>query len=245
MGFAETSLRRGLATIVPKAEQHNDDYIISYRQLRMIVGIIGCALPVVLVLGNAALFRDALAPSISDYYHTSMRNWFVGSMCAIGVFLLSYRGPERQDDWLGDAACIFALAVALFPPHKEGEAISSANVVHYVSAGALFLVLAIFCLALFTKTDKEITPAKASEIRFYRLCGWTIIVCIVMAPICSFLLKDDFTIFALPPVLVLESIAVLAFGASWFRKGKQGQPQLSRGMDCGSIRSRLREGFPQ
>jgi len=226
---ATMAIRRGLAKVIPSAEERNEDYVISYRQLRMIVGIIGCALPVVLVLGNVLLFSDGLAPSISDYYHTGMRNWFVGSMCAIGVFLLSYRGPERQDDRLGDWACALAVAVALFPPHQEGEAISPANIVHYVSAGTLFLVLAIFCLALFTKTDKEITPAKAREIRFYKLCGWTIIVCVVLAPICSFLLRDDFTILGLPPVLVLESIAVLAYGASWFRKGKEGQPQLSRG----------------
>src|SRR5262252_370496 len=89
--------------------------VISYLALRQAVGIIGTSLPFVLVLGKFILEGPGIQPSISDYYYTVMRNVLVGSLCAIGVFLMSYRGYERKDDIAGDLACVFAIGVAIFP----------------------------------------------------------------------------------------------------------------------------------
>ncbi len=69
-----------------------DSLVLSYLTLRKAVGIIGCALPFVLVIGTAVLQGSGIQASISGYYYTDMRNVFVGSLCAIGIFLMSCRG---------------------------------------------------------------------------------------------------------------------------------------------------------
>jgi len=53
------------------------------------LGVIGVLLPIVLVGGNRVLFGQSdLLPSLSGYYHSDMRNWFVCSLWAIGSGLL-------------------------------------------------------------------------------------------------------------------------------------------------------------
>ena len=89
--------------------------VLSYLDLRKAVGIIGFALPFVLAFGKILLQGSGIQSSISGYYYTDMRNVFVGSLCAIGVFLMSTRGYDRKDEIAGILACVFAVGVALFP----------------------------------------------------------------------------------------------------------------------------------
>ncbi len=98
----------------------NESLVLSYLGLRKAIGIIGILLPFVLVFGKILLERGlGIESSISAYYYTVMGDVFVGSLCAVGVFLLSYRGYERKDNIAGDIACIFAIGVALFPTKPE------------------------------------------------------------------------------------------------------------------------------
>src|SRR5215468_1540580 len=102
------------------ADPPTSPLIISYLGLRKAVGFIGLGLPFVLIFGNQ-LFPDSpwFQYSISDYYYTHMRNVFVGSLCAIGVFLITYRGYDICDRIAGALASVFAIGVALFPTTPE------------------------------------------------------------------------------------------------------------------------------
>ena len=84
--------------------------------------------------------------------------------------------------------------------------------VHLICAGVLFVALAIFSLLQFTKTDPgtTMTPRKRIRNRVYRFCGWTIVACIVL--ICVSNVVHWHLLFW------FESVAVLAFGASWLVK---------------------------
>ena len=66
--------------------------LIDYLTLRKLVGYIGLCLPFALIIGKAVLAPGPLPPSISDYYFSVMRDVLVGALCAIGVFLITYRG---------------------------------------------------------------------------------------------------------------------------------------------------------
>jgi hypothetical protein len=44
-----------------------------------------------------------------------LRGVLAGSLWAIGIFLMSYRGYQKRDEMAGRLACVFALGVALFP----------------------------------------------------------------------------------------------------------------------------------
>ena len=82
---------------MPAAEQPQSPLALSYIALRRAIGIIGVSLPFVLLAGWFLPNGPVIQPSISDYYYTIMGSYFVGSMCAIGVFQLSYRGPDPAD----------------------------------------------------------------------------------------------------------------------------------------------------
>ena len=150
-----------VAVISCAKSQDGNRVLVSYRTLRQLVGVLGVMLPLVLAIGCIACgaccndFKD----SISDYYHSNMRNVFVGVLFTTGFFLFTYKGYEKRDDVAGDLACIFALGVALFPVNSPTEAIRN---LHYISAILLFLdTLVLFDLSLYkVGKRRKIFPKK-------------------------------------------------------------------------------------
>lgn len=198
--------------------------VISYLALRKAVGIIGIALPFVLAFGGMALLgQPAIESSVSHYYHTGMRDVFVGSLCAIGVFLFSYQGFDQRDNRAGNLACAFAVGVALVPTTPEAGASPQdriAGVLHLFFAAGFFLTLAYFSLALFRKSDptRPPTPAKRKRNRVYAACGYVILGCIAAIALAKLALPASL-LDALDLVFWFEAAAVLAFGVSWLVKG--------------------------
>ena len=199
----------------------SDTLVLSYLGLRKAIGIIGLALPFVLALGKMALESPGIQDSISAYYYTVMRDVFEGSLWAIAVFLMSYRGYDSRDNIAGNLACAFAIGVALFPTTPEGQATSATGVIHLVCAAAFFLTLAYFSLVLFRKTDPTRTPKlrKRQRNRVYTACGYTILASIGTIAIIG-VLASNAPINHLDPRFWLESVAVVAFGISWLVKGE-------------------------
>lgn len=204
----------------------DNSLVISYLTLRKAIGIIGISLPFLVSLGARLIFQTGLQKSISAFYYTGMRDVLVGTLCVIGVFLFSYKGPERKDSIAGNLACLFAVGAALFPTAPEGVSCNLRQIyycVHPVCAALLFLTLTYFSLCLFTKTDPNKTPTKQKLLRnhVYRASGYTMLSCIVLIPI-VYLLPDNISgaIEKYVPVFWLEAIIVVAFGISWLTKGE-------------------------
>jgi hypothetical protein len=194
----------------------DENALVSYLTLRRVVGVLGVALPVVLaVWGAIRCGCFEIQPSISDYYALRTRDAFVGILFAIAWFLYAYRGYDRHDDLAGDLACVFALGVALFP--NSGAAWEKA--LHFGSAVCLFLVLSYFALFLFTKSGGVPTPEKRLRNRVYRICGVCMLICIGLIGVYYWRLQDT-AVAGLKPVFWLESLALWAFGISWFVKGE-------------------------
>lgn len=198
------------------AKGAEEGVLVSYLTLRRIVGVLGVGLPVVLALWGFALCGCLrLQPSISDYYGLRTRDILVGVLFTIGWFLYSYRGYERKDNIAGNLACLFALGVALCP----NSGTRWERVVHFGSALALFVVLAYFSLFLFTKTSGSPTREKRIRNRVYVVCGVSMLACTALIGLYYARLQDT-AIAALDPVFWLESLALWAFGLSWFVKGE-------------------------
>ncbi len=188
----------------------------SYLDLRKSVGWIGILLPFVLMLGLFLFFSQEDTPtSISHYYHSSMRNVFVGSLCAVALFMFFYTGPEKKDNWAGNVAGFFAVGVAWFPTTESGIETDFIGIIHYICAAVFFLTLAFFSLFLFTKTNNKLTMTiqKKARNRIYKICGIIIIICLIAIAIHK--------MFGINPVIVFwaETIALIVFGISWLTKG--------------------------
>jgi len=202
----------------------DDSLVLSYLSLRKAVGIIGFALPFVLAFGKIFSQGPGIQSSISSYYYADMRNVFVGSLCAIGVFLMSCKGYDRKDEIAGYLACVFAIGVALFPTTPDVGATSRDKLIgtlHLSLAALLFLTFAYFSILLFTKTapDKEPTPRKFQRNIVYLVCGYTILACIFLMVVVA-IPPVKTLVERLTPIFWLESVAVVAFGVSWLTKGE-------------------------
>ena len=90
-----------------------DPHLISYLYLRKAVGFLGLALPIVLVLGSVLVSNcDEIQSSISDYYHTLMRDVLVGTLCGIALFLFTYKGYDKRDNIAGTLASYMSATIA-------------------------------------------------------------------------------------------------------------------------------------
>ena len=201
-------------------DETEERLIVSHLTLRRVVGILGVALPVILALWGFALCECIeLQDSISDYYSLRTRDALVGILFAIGWFLFAYRGYNVWDSIVGYLACLFALGVALFPNSSGDE---WQRIVHFTSAVMLFLVLSIFSLFLFTKSNEppeDRSDQKIIRNRIYVFCGAVMLACLVLIGLYYGLLEDT-AISDIKPVFWLESLMLWTFGISWFVKGR-------------------------
>jgi hypothetical protein len=211
---------------------NNEKLLISYLTLRKAVGLLGFTLPIVLVVGSAIIGDcEEVQSSISAYYHTTMRNIFVGILCAIALFLFTYNGYDKRDKIAAQVGSVCALGVAFFPtsvliPLPTCNILpivisSFIGTLHLAFATLFFLNLAYFSLFLFTESKGEMTPEKIKRNLIYRICGIVMAVCIVLIAIYVFFFEKQFpNLTKYDVVFYLETIALWAFAFSWLVKGE-------------------------
>src|SRR5882672_3483938 len=142
----------------------NNDAIISYRQLRQTIGVLGLTLPLLVyvttvVVGSCGHVLD----SISHYYYTIGNVWFIGIFWGLGLVLLfypSYKNEPRRDSLLTSTSGICAICVSLFPTNwKMGncamfeyrQSITRAAF-HYSCAASMLLIFSYMSVFVFTRT---------------------------------------------------------------------------------------------
>ena len=169
--------------------------VLSYYTMRRTVGVLALALPFALAAGSilARLFISGHLPhpllqrSISDYYYTPMRDFYVGSLCAIAAFLACSRGYDLRDEITGYLAGVFALGVACFPSfnprsirYTQLEIVF--GLLHTAFAALMYLMLAYICIFLFRKSSpqKTLTRRKQDRNRIYVVCGLIMVVCMIV-----------------------------------------------------------------
>ncbi|QDV26531.1 hypothetical protein Q31a_49050 [Aureliella helgolandensis] len=201
--------------------------VLSYKGIRKAVGVSGLLLPITLGPGGW-LLGIPLQDNISSYYHTGLRDIFVGTMCAIAVFLFCYRGHDWIESWTANLGCLFALGVALCPLDANSDPLfqkSISGYLHTLSGGAFFLTLAFYSLYHFprsTTASEEGEPHPWERNFIYRSSGVVILLSmmamgtyliIVPAQWKQWLNGYNFLFW-------MEWIAVWAFAAAWLTKGR-------------------------
>jgi len=196
---------------------------------RTAIGVIGVALPPALLLWA---LDDGVQNSISAYYYTGGRDWLVGTLWVIGVFLIFYqytpRDPEqarsrvasirsgRADAYVGKCAGVAAVLVALLPttPPEGLTQPPIIGIAHGAAAFVTFASLSLFPLLLFSQSSEKAA--------LFRLCGWVMLACLALIGV--YALSPEAlrqTLAPWRPVLLLEWGLVWVFGYSWFEKGRE------------------------
>lgn len=210
--------------------ERNRSIIISYLSLRRLIGILGMLLPFICVFGGLLFSDVSVRSSISSYYHTNMRDFFVGLLVGVSLFLMTYKGYERIDNIVTGIIGFAGLGVAIFPCLKSITSIEPvgifqinpniSNGIHLICAFIFFFLLAINSIFIFTLTkSKDIPKTRNKKIRNYIYigCGIIILLSLLILLIRSLVAveaENDKTL------LVFETIMLLAFGISWLVKGK-------------------------
>ena len=202
--------------------------VISYLGVRRAIGAVGLLLPVLLGPVGWLVFGVEIQDNMSSYYHTQLRDVFVGALCTIGVFLFCYRGYDWIESWTGNFGCLSALGVALFPIDPASDPLHQRSVVgwlHSVSGGAFFLTLAFYSLYHFPSSragQRESAPHEAERNFVYRASGAVILLSMIAMGAYLLLfpegwkrLFNDYNF-----LFWMEWVAVWAFAAAWLTKGR-------------------------
>jgi len=202
--------------------------VLSYLSIRKAIGVSGLLLPVMLGPLGLLLFGVKIQDNISSYYHTPLRDVFVGTMCAIGIFLFCYRGYDWIENWTANIGCISALGVALFPLDANSDPLFQSSLVGYVhtlSGGVFFLTLAFYSLYHFPSSNQspvEIEPNVGQRNFVYRTSG--IVILLSMLAMGAYLLVMPATwkeiLNGYNFLFWMEGIAVWSFAAAWLTKGR-------------------------
>lgn len=218
--------------------------VISYRLLQRLLGLLGLALPAALLLFTLVSGR-ALERSISDFYYTQMGGFLVGTLSAVGVFLLCYNGfPDERpnpgllrrlwaDRTFSLLAGIGAIGVALFPVYRKGfspplvlDPETQATTITYFGfmnavdlphyvSAVLFFVCITVLVVFFFPRGEQ---GRTKRKMTYYLCGLAMIGSLLI--MLTYFLSETKAAFGPYFLFIFESIAVLAFALAWLAKGK-------------------------
>lgn len=202
--------------------------VVSYLGIRRAVGIVGLLLPVVLGPIGWFVFGIEIQDNMSSYYHTPLRDVFVGAMSAIGIFLFCYRGYDWIESWTANFGCVSALGLALCPLDANSDPIHQSSIlgyIHMLSGGAFFLVLAFYSLYHFPTSQgdlKEVAPHEAQRNFVYRTSGCVILVTMLAMGIYLVILPTAWKVHLNQYNFLfwMEWIGIWSFSAAWLTKGR-------------------------
>lgn len=215
------------------------DMIVAQHRCRLVLGYLGLALPgLLIVLG--AMVEIGLRPSVSDYYHSALRDLFVGTLFTTGIVLCTYTDTgdttALRADWLIPLSGLAAVGVALFP-NEGGLGPDSlmisllgparAAMGHYICAVLFLAGLAYLCLVRLPK------HALAAQRRIYLRCGYVILFGGCLATLASIVkltgpgAAQDIVI-RHNLVFWIEALGIWAFGLSWLLKSRSDMQALRR-----------------
>jgi Na+/H+ antiporter NhaD/arsenite permease-like protein len=196
----------------PKPKDRNRTF--DYVTLRLLVGVIAFAIPIVVVY---LAYPDRLE-SISASYHTDAQDAFVGMLFIVAAFLLAYRGHSPTQGHVSKIGAVAAAVVAVCPTSTAKHPDLTTGPPHYVAAATLFLILVYFCYAFWKKTRGSDQPMKRRRGPLYLLCGIVILLCVVTIAVANWFFGE--TAKELRITYWGEWLALWAFGAAWIIAGK-------------------------
>lgn len=200
-------------------------FLKTYMNIRLGVAFIGIVFPFLLWFGGQIYVRIPLQASMSAYYHAagyagrSMRDWFVGLLFAVGIFLYLYKGFSRAENWALNVGGALAVGVAIFPMPWNTHSTTWLTLHGFCAIGVFLCIafVALFCadetLGLIYDTDIRDPARVIARLKFwYRLIGLAMIASMLVAYFLNTVLRTEFRVFW------VETAGILSFAAYWLLK---------------------------
>ena len=146
-------------------KQSRESLVFDYRTLRLIIGALAFAFPVMV-----CALTGKITTSISASYHEpEARNVFVGFLFILGALLVAYKGHRLavsngeggklwvrirrdQEDWISAIGGIAAIFTALFPTACDNCSLDTKARIHTIGAFLLFSPVVYFSLIAFLRS---------------------------------------------------------------------------------------------
>lgn len=218
----------------PTAEDLRQNILGTYYVLRIGIVVIAAALPTAVLIYTFVNHGGLEQGSISAFYGAddgAMRDWFVGSLSAIGAFLILYKGFSFKEDMALNVAGVSSVLIAMIPCDCWTGAARPQSWLHTVFAVLFFGSMAYVCFTCARKTI-DLLPVRDRP-RFRRAYVW-IGVALVASPGTALVL-DTFlrpiqhalqTTRGSGFVFAFEAVGVWVFAFYWFTKTQEYQISL-------------------
>jgi len=214
-------------------------YARSYLQIRLLIGLTGFLLPLLLIGLDWSFMTEGrqIQASMSAYYHTPARDLFVAGLCVVGVLLLTYLTAQvwTWDFILSSLAGVSVLVVAFFPTWRPGLPPGSSRcgdspvatagctalqqrfgeqqvaTVHAIAAVMFVVLLAALSLVFAARARHDGEPA--ARRRLYLSCAAAIVAAGLWAMLGPTLRVSTYSVHQ---TYAGEVVAFYAFSISWF-----------------------------
>ena len=190
----------------------------TYFTLRLGIIAASLILPWVLYFGGNAGPHPGLLPSLSDYYPNGTdftRDWFVGTLGAVGVSLYFYKGYSTLENVLLNIAGVLAVVVALVRCRCNDPTQPAS--VHGAAAVLFFVCIALVAVFCASDTLALIPIDEQASKRRFHIAYVALGLLMVTFPVVAFLItlifgqQNNITFF-------VEAAGIYAFSAYWWVK---------------------------
>lgn len=187
---------------------------LTYLCLRLVMLVIAVLLPIVFLV---SAYWVGMQVSISAFYHTDMRNVFVGALFAIGICLYVYKGYNNLENSGLTVAGLFLFGVALFPTTApDGSLPWLFPVIHNFCAVVFFGLIAVVCI--FARRNGLRTPNEFRKA--YDITAGLMLLVLAVAGV-LLLIDKVWGVRFRTSTFWVETSAVWVFAWYWWLKSRQ------------------------
>lgn len=204
----------------------------TYFSLRWGMVAVAAALPLLLWFGGRLFDGCPLRDSLSAYYYTGMRDWFVGLLFAAAACLYLYKGLSDRENYLLNGAAVLAVGIAVNPPGwLPPRWFPTAKVSpHGICAVSFFLLIALACwLCQDDSLELNLIPARgaAAYRRKYFITGVALVALPLLAAVFNtFVFLRPFR----SSVFWIEALGLWVFAFYWYTKSGELRQAMHRSL---------------
>jgi hypothetical protein len=214
----------------------------SYLLQRTGIAILGLIFPLGFLASCYLLGRTEFQPSISEYYWAPLqfktqlidleRNFFVGVLCAVAVFLVLYKECSNSEYWVLNIAGVAALGVAFFPTSNydipDGFRAIGFDIgdksftLHGLNAVVFFVCISFVCIhGAFVSLKQHIPDActRRTILKWVYLFSAAMMIANIIVVFLAVLLGSEFGDKHF--IFWVESVGIWAFALYWYAKTRE------------------------